>query len=92
MDEQRFNAIEESVRQLLVLALDARERTIRNEERHSQNTADLKNHMRRSEANEARLEHLESILDWFKTTFKVIGGVGIAAGAAIAVYNLWHLF
>jgi NADPH-dependent ferric siderophore reductase len=89
---ETIRAIRERLNELASLGLASYELSKANEE-------NLKNHMRRSEANEKRLDKLENLVEaamrpvqWFKTTGKVFAWIAGASSAVAAVGKLFGLF
>ena len=89
---ETIRIIRERLGELASIGLASYELSKKNEE-------NLKHHMKRSEANEARLDELERLVkaamrpvQWFKTTGKVFAWASGASGAVLAMSKLFGLF
>lgn len=69
---------------------EIRESQVRQEEDIKENKEDLKVHMSRTEANEARIENLEDVFVGFKFLGKFLAGCVALGGALVGIIKYWR--
>lgn len=90
--EKMTEDIHKKLDQILVLTMDARDRSIRNEATLKVNTEDMRYHIKRTDHLEELVQISLKPIRWVKTTGKIIiwlGALSTAAAAITKFFEIW---